>query len=162
MDLLNNKLKNFYWSMDKPITNAYMVNPENHSRSSVPSDIFDFELPYNIKNSKITILSYNNEAVLTVNFNGNTFRDFLDCLYNGLYTPIKSKELTEEQREKLYIIISKLTYNIDREYRIRNLENDLLLPITLIDLKIWFGGNIKRRRGIWTYHHFSIFDKIKN
>jgi hypothetical protein len=148
MEKKNKLLSKVMWSI--------FVNPHEASLYVKNSDEFT-PLPPEILNMKlrgkhIAMLSDWKEGVyLTTPFIGNTFKDWMNCLYEGVNKTIIVKELSREQVKAIYKRIGEWFDSKDRLRLVKDLESNKLKVIELVGNHYFFEGNLKLNKGVWTY-----------
>jgi hypothetical protein len=151
MNHFNSIISNISWSIETLPSTARIINVENLDNINIPENILNYKLPYSHIASKIVLLTRNGEIILTTNFNGTTFNHWLNSLYEGLHLPINNDELTNKQRENIYILISRFTDSEYRKLLVNKLENSELKPVNLLGDYKYFEGGLKRNNNIWSY-----------
>ncbi len=151
MNNFNNIISNISWSMETLPSTARIRNIENLDYINIPENILNYKLPYSNIASKIILLTKNGEIILTTNFNGTTFNEWLNSLYEGLHLPINNNELNNIQRENIYILISRFADSEYRKLLVNKLENSELKPVNLLGDYKHFEGGLKRNNNIWSY-----------
>jgi len=147
MEKKNKLLSKVMWTI--------FVNPHEASLYVKNSDEFT-PLPPEILNMKlrgkyITMLMDKDGVYLTTPFIGNTFKDWMNCLYEGVNKTIIVKELSREQVKAIYKRIGEWFDSKDRLRLVKDLESNKLKVIELVGNHYFFEGNLKLNKGVWTY-----------
>ncbi len=151
MNNFNNIIKNVSWTLSQLPSEAQMYKVYEDNYESLSDNILNLQLPYSSITKKIEVLHLNGKTILTTPFNGTTFRQWMNSLYEGLHKPIKTEDLTSEQLTDMYVLASRFIRKEDRELLIHKLENNELKPIELSGDYIYFEGNLRRKNNTWVY-----------
>jgi len=147
MEKKNKLLSKVSWSI--------FVNPLEATLFVKNSDE-DLPLPPEILNMKlrgkyIAMLMDKDGVYLTTPFVGNTFKDWMQCLYEGVNKTIIVKELSREQVVAIYKRIGQWFDTKDRLRMVKDFESNKLKVIELVGNHYFFEGNLKLNKGVWTY-----------
>lgn len=151
MNNFNNIISNISWSMETLPSTARIHDIETLDYINIPENILNYRLPYTNTPSKIVLLTRNGETILTTNFIGTTFNQWLNSLYEGLHLPIDNNELSNIQRENIYILISRFADSDYRTLLVNKLENSELKPVNLLGDYKQFEGGLRRHNNLWSY-----------
>ena len=151
LEKFNNSISNLSWTITTLPSEAKMFNSGDNSYSPVSDTIFNYKLPYSNTTSVIELLSVDGQLVLTTKFNGNTFKHWLNSLYEGLHIPINSDSLSIDQMASIYTMASYFRQKEDRIHIIEKLENNILKPYELLGDRVFFEGHLNRKNNVWTY-----------
>ncbi len=150
MNNFNNRIKKVSWTLSQLPSEAELyIGNDNYT--SLPENILNLQIPYASITKKIEVLHLNGKTVLTTPFNGTTFRQWMNSLYEGLHKPIDTDNLSSDQLSDIYVLASRFLRKEDRELLIHKLENNELKPIELCGDYIYFEGYLKRRDNTWVY-----------
>ena len=150
MKKFNNRIKKVSWTLSQLPSEAELyIGNDNYA--SLPDNILNLQIPYASITKKIEVLHLNGQTILTTPFNGTTFRQWMNSLYEGLHIPINTDNLSSDQLSDIYVLASRFLRKEDRELLIHKLENNELKPIELCGDYIYFEGYLKRRNNTWVY-----------
>ena len=147
MEKKNKLLSKVSWSI--------FLNPDE-ARLFVKNSDEDLPLPPELLNMKlrgkyIAMLMNKDGAYLTTPFVGNTFKDWMKCLSEGVNKTINVNELSREQVVAIYKRMGQWFNSDDRLRMVKDLESNKLKVIELVGNHYFFEGNLKLNKGVWTY-----------
>ena len=153
MEKKNNLIKNVVWTIHDHPDNAYIFQTIGKKKNydveePVPANILNIKLR---TNNEIVLLYDSREPILKTPFIGNTFGEWMMCLYNGLNKPIVVDELGYHDTETIYKRIGGFFNKNDRLKYVKKFESNKLKPADLLGNHYFFEGNLKLEKKVWYY-----------
>ena len=141
-------MKSICWNLKQSLAFANAGYDSSNKLVKISNEIWNKKL--NVKRGdQISLVYYDGKPIITHSIKGNTIKDILKSLENGLRKPL---EVTYENAKKVYITTSSFRFAKDRIKIIKLFENKKLCPIDLIGNYQFFEGSLKRtRNGTWVY-----------
>jgi len=147
MEKKNKLLSKVMWSIFVNPLEATLFVKNSDEELPLPLEILNMKL----RGKYIAMLMDKDGVYLTTPFVGNTFKDWMQCLYEGVNKTIIVKELSREQVVAIYKRIGQWFNSDDRLRMVKALESNKLKVIELVGNHYFFEGNLKLNKGVWTY-----------
>jgi hypothetical protein len=147
MEKKNKLLSKVMWSIFVNPLEATLFVKNSDEELPLPPEILNMKL----RGKYIAMLMDKDGVYLTTPFVGNTFKDWMQCLYEGVNKTINVKELSREQVKAIYKRIGEWFDSKDRLRMVKDLESNKLKVIELVGNHYFFEGNLKLNKGVWTY-----------
>ena len=148
MEKKNKLISKVSWTIISNPDEAYIFENKN----------YDVELPLSpeilnikLRGKYIVTLRDGNDIILTTPFVGNTFAEWMQCLYQGVNKKLIVDELSREQVNGIYTRIGGWFNSKDRLKMIKDFESNKLKVSELLGNHIFFEGSLKLEKGIWNY-----------
>ena len=147
MEKKNKLLSKVSWSIFVNPLEATLFVKNSDEEPPLPPEILNMKL----RGKYIAMLMDKDGVYLTTPFVGNTFKDWMQCLYEGANKTIIVKELSREQVVAIYKRIGQWFDTKDRLRMVKDFESNKLKVIELVGNHYFFEGNLKLNKGVWTY-----------
>jgi hypothetical protein len=147
MEKKNKLLSKVSWSIFVNPLEATLFVKNSDEELPLPPEILNMKL----RGKYIAMLMDKDGVYLTTPFVGNTFKDWMQCLYEGVNKTINVKELSREQVVAIYKRIGQWFDSKDRLRMVKDFESNKLKVIELVGNHYFFEGNLKLNKGVWTY-----------
>ena len=148
MEKKNKLLSKVIWSIFLNPDEARLSEKNSDGETPLPPEILNMKL----RGKYIAMLSdWKDGVFLTTPFVGNTFKDWMQCLYEGVNKTINVSELSREQVEAIYKRIGQWFNSNDRLRMVKALESNKLKVVELLGNHYFFEGSLKLKKGVWTY-----------
>jgi hypothetical protein len=147
MEKKNKLLSKVSWSIFVNPLEATLFVKNSDEELPLPPEILNMKL----RGKYIAMLMDKDGVYLTTPFVGNTFKDWMQCLYEGVNKTIIVKELSREQVVAIYKRIGQWFDSKDRLRMVKDFESNKLKVIELVGNHYFFEGNLRLNKGVWTY-----------
>ena len=148
MDKKNKLISKVSWIIQSDPYEANMYENKNYNvELPVSPEILNIKL----RGKKIAILMDSGKVVLTTPFIGNTFGEWMQCLYNGVSKKLIVAELSREEITGIYNRISGWFDSDTRLKMVKKFESNKLKVSDLLGNHYFFEGRLKLEKTVWTY-----------
>ena len=148
MDKKNKLISKVSWIIQSDPYEANMYENKNYNvELPVSPEILNIKL----RGKKIAILMDSGKVVLTTPFIGNTFGEWMQCLYNGVSKKLIVAELSREEITGIYNRISGWYDSDTRLKMVKKFESNKLKVSDLLGNHYFFEGRLKLEKTVWTY-----------
>ena len=147
MEKKNKLLSKISWSIFLSPDEARIFVKKEDDYLPLPPEILNMKL----RGKYIAMLMDKDGVYLTTPFVGNTFKDWMKCLSEGVNKTINVNELSREQVEAIYKRIGQWFNSDYRLGMVKDLESNKLKVIELVGNHYFFEGSLKLKKGVWTY-----------
>jgi hypothetical protein len=148
MEKKNKLISKVSWTLLTNPVDAIMYENKNYDDElPISQEILNIKL----RGKRIALLYSHGEPLLTTPFIGNTFGQWMECLYQGLNKTFIVKDLSREEIEAIYGCFGCWFYTEDRLKLVKKFETNKLKPYELLGNHIFFEGNLKLEKGTWCY-----------
>ena len=148
MDKKNKLISKVSWTIQSDPYEANMYENKNYNvELPVSPEILNIKL----RGKKIAVLYDGNKVVLTTPFIGNTFGEWMQCLYNGVNKKLIVDELSREEITGIYNRISGWFNSDIRLQMVKKFESNKLKISELLGNHYFFEGRLKLEKTVWTY-----------
>jgi len=147
MEKKNKLLSKVSWSIFLSPDEARIFVKKEDDYLPLPPEILNMKL----RGKYIAMLMDKDGVYLTTPFVGNTFKDWMKCLSEGVNKTINVNELSREQVEAIYKRIGQWFNSDYRLGMVKDLESNKLKVIELVGNHYFFEGSLKLKKGVWTY-----------
>ena len=148
MDKKNKLISKVSWTIHSDPYEAHMYENKNYNvELPVSPEILNIKL----RGKKIAVLYDGNKVVLTTPFIGNTFGEWMQCLYNGVNKKLIVNELSREEITGIYNRISGWFNSDIRLQMVKKFESNKLKISELLGNHYFFEGRLKLEKTVWTY-----------
>ena len=148
MDKKNKLISKVSWTIQSDPYEAIMYENKNYNiELAVSPEILNIKL----RGKKIAILMDGGKVVLTTPFIGNTFGEWMQCLYNGVSKKLVVAELSRDEITGIYNRISGWFDSDIRLKMVKKFESNKLKVSELLGNHYFFEGRLKLEKTLWTY-----------
>jgi len=148
MDKKNKLISKVSWTIFSDPHDAYIFEKKNSDEEPpIPPEILNIKL----RGKYIVTLRDGDDIVLTTPFVGNTFGEWMQCLYEGVNKTLIVDELSREQVNGIYTRIGGWFNSQDRLNMVKKFEGNKMKVSELLGNHYFFEGNLKLEKGIWNY-----------
>lgn len=148
MEKKNKLISKVSWTIISEPNEAHMYENKNYD---VELDVSPEILNIKLKGKYIVTLRDGDDIILTTPFVGNTFGEWMKCLYDGINRTLIVDELSREEITGIYKRISGWFDSKIRLKIVKDFESNKLKVSELLGHHIYFEGNLKLEKGIWNY-----------
>ena len=148
MDKKNKLISKVSWTLLTNPVDAIMYENKNYNEElPISQEILNIKL----RGKRIILLYSGGKPLLTTPFVGNTFGQWMECLYQGLNKTFIVDDLSMEGIEGIYACIGCWFHAEDRLKLIKKFEANKLKPSELLGNHIFFEGSLRLEKGAWSY-----------
>lgn len=148
MDKKNKLISKVMWTINCDPDGAYIFESKKSTNElPIPPEILNIKL----RGKRIVLLYNSGTPILTTPFVGNTFSQWMKCLYEGVNKTIIVEELNRTEIELVYQRISGWFDSKIRLDLVKKLESNKLKIKELLGHHVYFEGNLKLEKGTWHY-----------
>lgn len=148
MEKKNKLISKVSWTIISHPDEAIFYENKNYNvELPVPPEILNIKL----RGKYIVTLRDGNDIILTTPFVGNTFGEWMQCLYQGTNKTLIVDELSREEIAGIYKRISGWFNSKDRLRMIKKFEDNKMKVSKLLGHHIYFESSLKLEKGIWDY-----------
>ena len=148
MEKKNKLISKVSWTICSHPDEAIFYENKNYDvELPVPPEILNIKL----RGKYIVTLRDGSDIILTTPFVGNTFGEWMQCLYQGTNKTLIVEELTREQIAGIYKRISGWFDSKIRLKMVKDFEANKMKVSELLGHHIYFESSLKLEKGIWDY-----------
>jgi hypothetical protein len=148
MEKKNKLISKVSWAIISHPDEAHIYENKNYNvELPVPPEILNIKL----RGKYIVTLRDGSDIILTTPFVGNTFGEWMQCLYQGVNKTLIVDELSREEVAGIYKRISGWFNSKDRLRMVKDFESNKLKVSELLGHHIYFESSLKLEKGIWDY-----------
>ena len=148
MDKKNKLISKVSWIIYNNPADAHIYENKNYDEElPIPQEILNIKL----RGKRIVLLYSSRKPILTTPFIGNTFGQWMECLYQGLNKTLIVNDLSREEVEAIYGCFGSWFHTEDRLKLAKKFEANKLKPYELLGNHIYFESNLKLEKGTWFY-----------
>jgi hypothetical protein len=148
MDKKNKLISKVLWTIDSNPNDAYIfASKKSIKEEPIPPEILNIKL----RGKRIVLLYDSGTPILTTPFVGNTFSQWMKCLYEGVNKTIMVEELSMTEVELIYKRIGGWFVSNIRSNLVKKLESNKLKISELLGNHVYFEGCLKLEKGTWYY-----------
>jgi hypothetical protein len=148
MEKKNKLISKVIWTINTDPDGAYIYeNKKSIIEEPIPPEILNIKL----RGKRIVLLYDSGTPILTTPFVGNTFSQWMKCLYEGVNKTIIVEELSRSEVELIYKRIGGWFDSKIRSNLVKKLESNKLKISELLGNHVYFEGNLKLEKGTWHY-----------
>jgi len=146
MQRKNKLISKVSWTINSHPDEAHIYENDNwEMQTPVPPEILNIKL----RGKQIELLP--GVSNLTTPFIGNTFGEWMHCLYNGLNKKLIVAELSRCEITAIYNAISEYFDSNKRLQLVKDFESNNLKAKELLGNHYYFESSLKLQKGVWTY-----------
>ena len=148
MEKKNKLISKVTWTIFSNPDQAIIYENKNYNEElPVPPEILNIKL----RGKYIVTLRDGDDIILTTPFVGNTFGEWMQCLYQGVNKTLIVDELSREQITGIYKCISGWFDSKYRLEKVKDFEANKLKVSELLGNHYHFEGSLKLEKGVWNY-----------
>jgi len=148
MQKKNKLISKVSWTIFSNPNEAHIFENKNYDvELPVPPEILNIKL----RGKYIITLRDGDDIILTTPFVGNTFGEWMQCLYQGTNKTLIVNELSREQVNGIYTRIGGWFNGQDRLRMVKKFEDNKMKVSELLGNHYFFEGSLKLEKGIWNY-----------
>ncbi len=148
MQKKNKLISKVSWTIFSHPDEAHIFENKNYDLElPVPPEILNIKL----RGKYIVTLRNGNDIILTTPFIGNTFGEWMQCLYQGTNKILIVEELTREQVNGIYTRIGGWFNSQDRLRMVKKFEDNKMKVSELLGNHYFFESGLELKKGIWNY-----------
>jgi hypothetical protein len=148
MEKKNKLISKVSWTIISDPEEARMYENKNYN---VALDVSPEILNIKLAGKYIVTLRDGSDIILTTPFVGNTFGEWMKCLYNGVNRTLIVDELSREEIAGIYKRISAWFDSKIRLKMVKDFESNKLKVSELLGNHIYFEGSLELKKGLWDY-----------